>query len=289
MRFLISIFLFLGCTQAKEKTLEQSNPSQDVLYAQTAERTLDYLDKGFVISHGSNQNKGDSLFFTSLAMYALDCTHGKIFSDTLQAMMKDENGGLSRHPDLIGQLSLDGLLAFYRGVTHRIIDCGEKIAWASLLGEHKHWTDAHTDYLPAGFTFVRDRVLYIAGIGGEPAAARQAELEIVVGGWAETTLKEKAACYRVNLGLISLQTIEASGRSISKIGRDNFCFVTKDANIPTVDKFCGRTGMDAFLTDFKYNVWQYRHQRCPGWENPDGVDEPGIDYLVAYADAFHGI
>jgi hypothetical protein len=89
--------------------------------------------------------------------------------------------------------------------------------------------------------------------------------------------------------LNTFQIVEELGGKISSESRNVFCAATKGAGLPTTDSWCGRGGLDTWLDSFVYNTWQYRHQRCPGWEVADGAgdDQPAVDELVGWTD-FHG-
>lgn len=289
-RLIILLVMVSACHHAKPPKPRPPTQAEVQTYETVAERALSFIDdSGFIVSRGHSANLGDSLFFTGLALYGLDCSRGRQLDASLAAMVRDQGGGLSRHPSMPGDLSLDGLLAFYRGVAKRVIMCEEHDLWGPLIAQHVEWSKKHPEYLPAGFTFVRDQLAHLVDpmTYVSPVSSRQAALELVIEEWAATVISAKAACYRINLGLLALQQIQEEGRAISFEGRDGFCEVTPAAGLPTVENFCGRAGLETYLNTFAFNVWQYRHQRCTGWEMPDGDVEPGIDFLVGYAD-LHG-
>lgn len=277
----IVALVVVGCGKKQRAAPEGLPP---FTYGEAADRAISFQDKsGFVVTHGSDgqdKNQGDSLIFTGLLLSSLDCGRGEPARDALLAMP----GKLWRHPSIPDQeVSLDGALGLYLGVAYRIKKCGEGNLWAPFLARHR---DAAAPSLPPFFDYVRDRLFQEAGIAGAPEDKRKA-LEEEMGAWAFGVKLSKSACYRMNLALMALQTLELLG---DNVGGGSFCANTKGMDLPTVDQWCGREGAADYLASYQENQWQYRHQRCPAWEDPDGDgdDQPGIDYLVAFS-MLHGI
>lgn len=284
------IMALIGCrhkevdvTDIKEPTVELAKKCQDVV-----ERFPEFLDRGFVVSlyQGTKIHQGDSLLFSGLALYALDCKNGQPIADALMAMLDSLDGGVYRHPDLPEkEPSLDGLLGMYRGITKRINMCGETDQWAKVMTHHNARMAAA---LPAEFNLVADALGHRLGLNGEPDARRRETLAAEIVAWTELVKARKAACYRVHLGLLALQTMDDLGFPIPAGSRGQFAAATDGLQMPTIDHYSGRDGLEAFLQDFKYNDWQFALQRCEKWEPRDGFDQqhPGVDYLVGYADLF---
>lgn len=292
MKNILFLIIICGCHSYHAGKHEDVTQTQLATYNFIADRAVNkFVDEsGFIVGRGADPHLGDSLFFTGLAVYGLDCARGKPLSEALQHMLSVQAGGLSRHPTLKGQITLDGLLAAYRGIAKRVMVCGEKHLWVQPLLDHSRWlTDKRKQLLPFNFDLVFDQLL--AKAGGptvNQAPIKQAALETVVEEWSGGVIATKTACYRVNLGLIALQTLQELGRTVSDGGRDALCTVTEKADIPTLDKFCGRGNLTKWLSLFMLDTWQYRHQRCPAWESPDAKGaEAGVDFLVGYRD-LHG-
>lgn len=298
MKKIAILLLLLGCAKARPEPQPAAKPNPETaLYDDASARMAGFLDRGYVISRnstGSADAQGDSLIFSGLALYGLPCTEGLPIAGAVEEMILALHGGLWRHPDLPDQISMDGALGLYRGISKRITECDEQARWAELMTLHKEFMEANGDKLnpkadttlPPQFTVVRDGLFARLGLAGSPSANRQAALEAEIVSWAVATAQTKSACYRINLGLISLETEEENGQTISQTARNTFCSVTNGLSLIEPDFWCGRGAMQAFLDGFSYNKWQYRFQRCPGWESPDaGSDtEPAVDYLVGYKD-----
>ncbi len=241
--------------------------------ADVVARLSQFIDKGFVVSlrGGSACNKGDSLLFSGLSLYALDKEEGEPIAKAFEKMLTDLNGGTYRHPDLAEETSLDGLIGMYRGIAKRIRHCDEEKRWLPLLKNHK-------PSLPREFDVVRSALM------GESVNLDTIEdLVSNAANWTDRCRTSNLSAYRVHLYLLALQTLTELGihAEISAFSK-----ATDGLQMATVDHFCGRQGLLDFVAHFEYNKWQYKHQRCPLWEVPDGLgdEHPAIDYLVAYAD-----
>lgn len=283
--------MILACSAHKEVPVNEPKTPPDNMrakYAEVVERLPRFLDRGFVdsIFEGQNQHQGDSLLFSGLALYALDCQSGQPIADAFAKMMEERDGGVYRHPDLPDkEASLDGLLGLYRGITKRINQCGETGLWARVMKNHRARMAAS---LPAEFNLVSDTLSYRLGLSDKPDPRRLGLLSKEVASWATLVKRARGACYRIHLGLISLQTLDALGTPISDEDRGLFAEATKDTDMPAVDEYGGRPALEEFLQNFEYNRWQYRHQRCSIWETNDGygMEHPAIDFLVGYADLY---
>lgn len=300
MRFLmLALCLATACGKAKTQPLPE-NPSSDVktTWAQTQDRLLGMLDQGWVVSQGVDgvHDQGDSLIFTGIALGSMDCGRGQPLEKALLAMLGETGGALYRYPSLPTSISMDGALGLYLGIATRLQRCAAAATWHNPLKSHQAFMAAHGDrlnasaetVLPSPFTVVRDQVFAAAGLGGAPGVDRIQAVVEAAAAWAEGVKLEHAACFRVNLGLTALQTIQAAGGTITSSQRDIFCGATTGLGLPTVDRWCGRDGLSDYLTAFQYNQWGYRHQRCPGWETPDGGGhvQPGVDRLKGLVDQY---
>ncbi len=296
----IMALAMFACGKAKpEPKPEPATPTQVVTFDMAADRLARFYDAGFVVTRdaaGTALNQGDALIWTGEAVYALDCARGAAPAAALAQMVTDTGGAIYRHPSLPANVSLDGAIGFYRGVAKRALVCGDAATWAPLIAEHVAYMADHGGLLnagdvaglPAGFTYLRDKLAWRLGVGDEPSAAAQAKMETAAAAWAVADIAAKAACYRSHLALNTFQIIEELGGTVSPAARNTFCAATKTANLATSDHWCGRDGLDQWLTAFKWNVYQYAHQRCPGWESPDAKgEEPAVDELVGWAD-LHG-
>lgn len=299
MRILAITLCLFACSKAKPEPAP-SNPSSDVrsTWNTAQDRLIGMLDNGWVVSRGQDgsHDQGDSLIFSGIGLASLDCDHGSAIERALSEMVTKLNGGLWRHPSLSQDISGDGALGFYLGVAHRMAKCGETATWKPLLAMHRDFMAANgnrlnpgsPNKLPGPFPVVRDQVFALAGLGEAPDGLGVDELTNSMAIWAELIKKDKAGCFRVHLGLIAFQTMELAGRPIPYEGRQAFCAATAGMNLPTTDHFCGRPGLDTWISTYQPNLWAYRHQRCPTWESPDGAgrEQPGIDLLRGLVDMY---
>lgn len=253
--------------------------------ADLVQRLPRFLDRGFVVSLGSGipRNQGDSLFFSGLALYALDIDEGQPIADALVKMLTDLDGGTYRHPDRKDEVSLDGLLGMYRGIAKRIRYFDEGDLWRPLLAKHQHKTS-----LPGAYSLIPDTIYWQLGLGQEPCPERFKNLIKEAVNWTERTRQARLSAYRIHLNLLALQTMSELSAIPSMDLLEHFSIATNGLEMRTIDHFLGRPGLLAYLDSFVYNQWQYAHQRCVLWETPDGASEehPGLDYLVGWADYY---
>jgi hypothetical protein len=320
LRALLLLYLasFTGCFVSCKKAADKPEPMEpagedQLLYAQAATRLVrDFVDEGgWVVSRhvGSNAaaHEGDSLIWSGLALHALDCVYGRPISDGLLGAVNRLSGGIYRHPSIPDDVSLDGAIGMWRGALKRATVCGDA-SWADALSQQARFMVVHDGQLnpssrvvvPYPWNVLHEYVLHAVGVLKEaPSGDRKAMLEAAVVTWAAAVAAsgrdegspaevKKAACFRVHLGLQTLKTLEDAGATVAQKTRDRFCSVTEEMKLPTVDHWCGRTGLLEFIEGFAYDTWEYRHQRCPGWEKPDadGLRTPGLDLLTAYADLY---
>lgn len=303
MRALCAFVLLYLCACGHEPAPDLGPAGAPVrTYEDAADRTLTFLDgTGMVITRhegGQEKHQGDALIFTGLLVASLDCARGERPAQAIFDMPPE----FWRHRTLAGQqVSLDGALGAYQAIAYRIKKCGEAERWRPFLAAHAAVENGPD--VPPYFDHVRDRLFEEVGVsftskksvahGPEfidgrdvSGLSNQGKLEVEVGYWARSVVLAKAACYRINLGLMAFETLELLG---DEVGGGEFCAATKTADLPTVDKWCGRDGLDHYLAGYRENAWQYRHQRCPDWEDEDGGgddgndQQPGVDYLRAWA------
>lgn len=255
-----------------------------------------FLDHSRIVDRGqdgSAQGVGDSLIFSGLALFGLPCDLGSVIENQIISEIDSLQGGLMRHPVYEpNDASLDGALGLYFGIADRISRCSGSIEkWTPAIKKHMDFVDSNSQrlnpksnsILTKEFDYVLHLMAYKMGVRNKPSNDTKLLLGLEIGEWARATMVAKKGCFRINLGLLALKTIEMLGESHANIVKNNFCDATKDSQLPTTDHYCGRTDMKQWIQDFKYNVWEYRHQRCGLFETPDagGMKTPAIDYLVA--------
>jgi hypothetical protein len=295
---LISILVLTACSKAADKPepLPPTPPVEQV-YAETIDRLeSSFLDTGWVVSkkHGEPYHIGDSLIWSGLYLYAAPCDRAQATESALLNMLQDTDGYLYRHPTLSTEASLDGALGLWLGGAYRAFKCGSP-SWPTAFKTHHNWLqdndwelNPHSsakaypefNYLPA---LISAR---LNGAEAAPTYTRLNTIEIEVAAWAQAVKSTKAACYRAHLGWLALVTAEVAGENISANGRNAFCGATDGLDLPVIDHWCGRPGLEEYLAGFEYDKWEYRHQRCGGangWEYPDGgeAETPALDRLMA--------
>ncbi len=297
---ILAILCFLGCDHAADKA-EPTAPAdpQVTEFEAASERLVGMLDSDFWLvswwADGTPEHQGDSLLWSSMAMGVLPCEKAEGIEAALQKMLKDLGGGLYRHPSLPAAVSLDGALGFWWGVARRVARCPEsRDGWIEPFRAHVVFTadrrlnPSSNERFIAPFLAVRDSVGSLLGLTTAPRAAEIDGLAKLMAGWALTVKASRDAGYRIHLGLLALQAIEASGVRVPDVGRDAYCAASDGVDMPTVDNWCGRGDLAAWAAAFQFDVWEYRHQRAK-WESPDGkpgLRTPGLDYLVAMRELF---
>lgn len=292
--------LVVGCGAADEPPRDEPVDPIPSLYGAAQDRLVGMLDGGYVVSRwqdGRPEHIGDSLIWSGLAMFALDCEHGAAIEDALLAMVGELDGGLWRHPMRPGDVSMDGAVGFYRGVAWRVDNCeGSADKWRVAFAKHQAFSEpggklnpSANATLPKEFTYVRDLLAHKLGSAGRPHSDRLRALEGQIVAWATAVKQTKAACYRIHLGYQTLKTLHQLGADVSATGKELFCKTTADTDLPTVDHYCGRRDLGAWIDSFTWNTWEHRHQRCPAWESPDGKDglaTPGLDLVEALKEKY---
>lgn len=274
MKTMLILALLAACGHKDPSKPDAPDGVPHIPYGEASQRLLTMLDDGWVVSRnqdGTARDLGDSLIFTGIAMGAIDCASGSVPEAALVKMLQERNGGVYRHPSIPDDYSLDGLLGLWWGIAHRTARCPEtKAIWASLLPAHA----AAVDVEPF-FGVVRAQVMANLGVGAAPTVGERGTLGSEVAGWAFTVVSQRAAAYRLHLGFLSLDVVDAPK------GKDSFCALVPKAKIALLEHFCGRGGLAEWTAGFAYNRYVYAFQRGD-WEGPDGAPEtPAIDLLVA--------
>lgn len=302
---LLALLCLSACGKAPESPEAEAPPeSVEEMYRRVSQRLVDdFTENNWVVSRnadGSPDHQGEGLIWTGLALAALPCDLGDPLEAMLQDMMERHGGQLVRFEPLgeyAGgrEVTFDGAVGLYRGITHRITRCGRADMWAPVLLEHRDWVFSHgyrlnenTDpALLAEFSFVLDLLASVLESESPPNANTQFVLELEIATWAWAVTQTHAAAYRLHLGYQTLRTIEELGEGLGHAGKWNFCDATVEAAIPIIDHWCARGDLKQWIADFNFNEWEYRHQRG-SWETPDGDGDttPALDLLLAMRQAY---
>lgn len=307
MRYVLALLFALcaACGVAPSPRADPKPPPPEARsrFEEGAARLFGMLDHGWVVSRhpedGSPEHQGDSLIWSGMALGALDCERGRAVENALFDMLAETGGGLYRHPSLKNEVSLDGALGFYRGLASWVKRCpGAKARWRAPFALHRAYLDEHGGRLNVAaadiyyaklvpeFNAITAQLGAELGVASPPADGQVLGLGVEVLAWAKAVVHERAACYRIHLGLIALQALELAGRKVPALVRNDFCATTAGLGLETTDLWCGRPS--TFLADFRYDSWEFSGQRCKTWETPDGqgLTTPAVDLLTYLRDAY---
>lgn len=297
MRLSLIFLCLLACSPAKDAE-EKAAPDPAIIsrYDSASDRALSMTDRGFVVSRwedGSTEHQGDALIWTGILLAHLPCDKGQPLEDALLKMVDDLGGGFYRHPSLSNSISLDGIVGAYRGISHRIVACpGSATKWAPRLQQHlalDRFNPASAQRWEFEFRYVPELALAVATGGPRPDSRRLADLAKTLESWAAGVQISHSACFRVNVAYQTIRTVEELGGAFPALRRDNFCGATRGMRLATVDAWCGRGDLPAWIATFRYDEWEYAHQRCPWEDSPDGkpgLHTPAVDLIEAYDEAY---
>lgn len=289
----------LGCSKHSDPKPSESDHS--AARASAVERLMTrHLSNGGWIGNivdGSLTQDGEALIWSSIAMGHFDCPTGDVIEAALRAPI-ERTGDLDRMDPVLDSwkdrpLNFDGLAGWYYGVARRWVRCKTaplKAAWikqseaiASRNGKIHRLVDVK---LPPHFDTTPKAISWAMGLGSAPDQREIDLMTFEVGSWAQATVSAKAACYRIHLGYLHLSTLRYLGFRVTPTV---FCDAVKKVDMPLERHWCGYSGLEDYVSNFQYDLWDYRHQRCGDWETPDGGGEetPALD-LITGIDALRG-
>lgn len=299
----ITFCLFLNPACRKKSDAQELEP-QDVITQKLVEANARVQgtnqQDGWVISRWQNgeiEHQGDSLLWTGVAAGSLDCGEAQPFLQALVWKINETGGYLERfdplpqeYRDRHDEITLDGEIGAMYGVAKYVERCGWNPELKDAWRKHAEWVNAHGGQLHpdsgaklvADLDFPWDLLAESAGVKREKGWDKT-KFEMAVTGWASGVVAAHEACYRIHLGFLSFLAADALGESPSSNARSSFCYITKNADIPLVDWWCGKLDPTNWLVGFEFDRWEYRHQRCGAWEAPDGkegLQTPGLDFII---------
>jgi hypothetical protein len=311
---LIILILAACATNGGDRKNEKRNPSDDIqaAYSQAVDRLKnDFSENGWIVSRhqdGNTEHEGDSLIWTGLAMASLPCADGEMFSRRMARMIDENDGAMVRYEPLgeyAGgrEISFDGATGLYFGIFQRIRQCPDeaqiwKATWQNHLTylEENNWKlHPNADALVAPpFNVIRDYISYQLGLTDDiPSGVRLRSLEAAALTWSSAVIESKSSCFRVHLAFLYMLFLDDADLML-ETAYDGFCYATEEADIPAIDHWCDRKNIDDWIKTFEYDLYEYRHQRCGGWEKPDGksLKTPGLDLIfgiqLAYPEVLNG-
>jgi len=286
MRFLLLLIIF-SCSQKEADRSPILSESLDNKYLEIATRSMLMSENDWIVSRDSENNvisEGDSLIWSSVFWGSMPCD----FESPLLYAFAD--GSLYRFPTLKDKISMDGVLGFYFGLAEHIARCGATEKLQNAFRPHYEFTLSNrgklnehaSERLELEFTYLRDLIAYHLGLRDSMPTNRD-EFETMLVIWTHAVMIKRAACYRIHLSWLALHSAELLGGMTNK-AKNDFCFASEGSELPVIDHWCDRGNLQTWLEQFTLNVWEYRHQRCPAWENPDahGFERPGLDFLIGY-------
>lgn len=294
--------MFAGCQTGDGRENEKNNPALSIsdTYDAAVDRfTSNHLQDNWVVSRykdGKEEHLGDSLIWTGIAMASLSCDVGAPLEDRMIKMMVDNNGALVRYEPLGeyangNEVTFDGATGLYYGIFQRLRRCDTHLKWGTPWMKHLEYLEANnyvlhpnvTAIVAPQFNSIRDYITSMLDQGDQPSDIRYRALEAEALTWSSLNIEDHRPCFPVHLSFLYLSFLEDSGNLLAT-AHEGFCYATANANLPIIDHWCGRIDIDDWVDDFKYNEWEYRHQRCAAedWESPDGwenLETPALDLL----------
>lgn len=254
----------------------------------------EFVDGARVVSRGDPTKKpGDGLIFAGTWLAAAPCDISAPLGEALAAEIVARGGVISRHPTMPDEVSLDGALGWYLGVAAQVKRCGKGETWREAIRLHRDYVRDHHGRMNPGssaelvpeFDYVLERIAAELGLAPPPPASQLRTLEFEVGAWAKAVVTAKAACFRIHLGYLALRAPEILG---DEVRRASFCAGATGAAAPLVEHYCGGGELKAWVDAFTPDVWEYRHQRCSGWETPDGkgIRHPRVDLQIGIRESY---
>jgi hypothetical protein len=295
---ILFVVLLIACGKSKDEPL---TPELRERFEEIQTRLmLMSSPPGWVISYypdGREESHNDSLIWTGIHWATMPCDYE---SPLLTAF---SGGILYRHPTRPGRVSMDGVLGFYLGMSSAINRCGVSEKLRQAFEPHYRYTvesggivnpyEPRFGELELEFDYIRDLIAYRLGIISTMPDNRL-EFEAMLTTWTYGVMlnnlfrEEKRGCFRIHLAYLGARSAELLG-GLSSEGKSDFCTAQSGADLPLLDHWCGEKSIVQWLHSFKVNEWEYRHQRCPQWEFPDGdgngLERPGLDYLIGYSEA----
>lgn len=305
---LTTAIILAGCQKPKD-TPPLADPTLEAkdLYAYYSERlSRDFLEDGQLISRdpsGAAEHVGDSLIWTGVAVGVLPCDKASGMAERIARRLVDNAGELVRFEPLPeefkggNEVSFDGITGVYFGFSRLFLRCGYDASYESAFRARQSYTEGINGRLhrnvaqtiPSQFTYAEQLLQSRMGLAGEPSKDRLYVLEQEIAAWMLAVKTNHAACFRANLGWMYIAIVEALGQEISPIGRRSICSASNGLQLPQIDNWCGRGGMHEFVDSFVENQWEYKLQRCSGWEGEadgDGLSTPSLDLLLALTELY---
>lgn len=311
MRLLFISLLLIGCGSVENPFEKQPEEELERVEFDSAYARLvhDFTVDGYIVSRedGEPEHTGEAILWAGIAAGALPCDKANRFIHFL-AKMSTDNGGYFERWSPLGEkyedrpINFDGMSGVYFGFAGYLSRCGSNPAIVDAWGMHRAYLEENEGRLhpnieetyPKAFDSVLQSIDYKLGLrGSEPSKDALTLVSATASGWAAATVASKEACYRIHLGYLQLKALDMLG---TPTGRTSFCKATGKLgnpretaiDIPLIDHYCGRQGLEQYLDDFEFDRWEMRHQRCGLWETPDGNGDetPGLDYLIGYSEFY---
>jgi len=244
-------------------------------------------------------HQGDSLIWSGIAMASLPCDRADLIRKAITRSIEKNDGRILRFEPLPtsyqgNETSRDAEVGALFGFTQLSLRCPEmKNSLAAAWETHRDFVKTHNGrlhegsnanfYINPSLQFIFDLVSHHFLGTAKPSSESLKMFEAGVIVSTTTISEQKNACYPVHLSTLLLNVASKLGKGVSHLTRREFCHQTRGMDLPLTEWYCERGNKTDFLRNYTPNQWEYRHQRCSGWESPDvdpGEASPGVDYLV---------
>lgn len=274
----------------------------DGRYRELSSRLLSqFLENGYVVSRdsrGKAMHQGDSLIWSGIAMASLSCADAPRIMDSVLRSIERHDGRILRIDPLPSnyqgnETSRDAETGALFGFTTLSLRCPQyRTQLARAWERHHNFVERHgrlhegnnpNFYINPSFQFVWDLVSHHFLGTARPSSESLHMFEAGVTLSSTNIRSRKEACYPNHLSTLLMVTAARLGMPVNHLTRREFCHQTRGLGLPLTDWYCERGDAREFLAGYQLNQWEYRHQRCTGWESPDvdpGDTSPGVDYLV---------
>lgn len=255
-----------------------------------------FVSQGFIVSMDGPTviETGDAAIFTGESLLFLSCAEGQPVQDALIAAIHAAGGMIPRFavPDPASDrpTSRDMVLGVMLGFLYRADACpDQRPAIEASWAEHHGYVKAMGGDLGPGtgndlgsLHWLWDRASI--ALHATDNATDKGIFELGMTSTARSIHDLKSACYPMHLGDIQILAAAHMGDAVSDSAHQLFCGESDGMDLPLTDWLCGRRAASDWLAAFKQDEYQFRHQRCGGWEGPDGKghQHPDVDFLLEY-------
>jgi len=285
--------------------------SQSDRYERINTRLGTHQYNGYIVGYNGDSihSPGEAILWTFTYIGAAECEDAYRQYSNYRENIENQDGQPHRILPIVRKdlwdytdrgFNFDGWAGFIYGYSSLWNKCPEyreelKANWNQFHDRFirqgkKLWPNGSHADIPPGFDIARRSFDRLVNNRSLPSQAYIRSLEGIIMVWMQGIQEKREACYRANLAFLHMLSLENIGYEFSSYFNSKYCSIMKPFDIPTIDYWCGHNDLNEWLDNYKLNEWDYRHQRCGSWEQPDGNIRPGrellessaIDYIFAY-------